>query len=582
MTVSDTADSRFRLPDLRAPQMPDLTWLRATGRLISRQASAELFGAPGYVWTLSRPRANGFACSPRDFRPPDSAVGRSTASGRFVIAGSVVDVGSSGDIWDRPCPTRRFAVELHRFNWLPDLMAAGDRAPREALRLILAWAEVFGKWNAFSWGPETLPRRVINLACWGRRIGASTSEADRARLADLLARQARHLSRLGARAHEAEFACAQVLAGAALDEAAGGPILRKGLALLRKALPRTVLADGCHASRNPEAGLELLFDLLSVDDALLQIGEEPPQEVRRAIDRLTAGLRSLTLPDGRLAAFQGGEMLTPQRVAAARAHDDTGSPAGAERLMAGGYERLDGQMMHIILDAGAPAASAFPQTACAQPAALEIVCGRDRLITNSGWSERAHDRQGFRLTPAASTLSLGEGSIGEILSGRMERILGPRLKVPPMQVTVSREAGEGAILVETGHDGWVPDYGLRHERRLYLDQRLDEVRGEERLVPTGPAVNALAAPYAVRFFLQPGATASMARDRRSVILRGESGRGWFFRSDAADVAIEPSACFENGLTRRSVQIVLRGSVRTDAESRVRWKLEPAGATETPA
>ena len=93
-------------------------------------------------------------------------------------------------------------------------------------------------------------------------------------------------------------------------------------------------------------------------------------------------------------------------------------------------------------------------------------------------------------------------------------------------------------------------------------------------------VEALAAPYAVRFYLQPGATASMARDRRSVILRGESGRGWFFRSDAADVAIEPSACFENGLTRRSVQIVLRGSARTDAESRIRWKLEPAGATES--
>ena len=37
---------------------------------------------------------------------------------------------------------------------------------------------------------------------------------------------------------------------------------------------------------------------------------------------------------------------------------------------------------------------------------------------------------------------------------------------------------------------------------------------------------------------------------------------------------------ENGLTRRSVQIVLRGSARTDAESRIRWKLEPAGATES--
>lgn len=577
--MTETAERRIRLPEIRRPALPDMSWLRATGKLVSRQVSAEVFGTPGYVWSLSRPRAEAFACAPRDFRPADAAVGRSTSAGRFVIAGSVVDVGATGNIWDRPCPTRRFAVELHRFGWLPDLMASGDRAAREALRQILGWAEVFERWNAFSWSREVLPRRVINLACWGRRIGASTSEADRARLADLLARQARHLSRLGGGSPDAEIACAQTLAGAALDGPAGRALLTKGLTRLRRDLARVVLADGTHASRSPEAGLELLFDLLSIDDALLQIGQDAPAELGRAMDRLTAGLRTLTLPDGRLAAFQGGEMLTAARVAAARSHDDTGAPAGAERLVAGGYERLDGQMMHIIIDAGTPAARAFPQSACAQPGAIEIVCGRDRLITNSGWSPRVADRPGFRLTPAASTLSLGDGSVGEILSGRMERILGPRLALSEMNVTVRREAGEGAVLVETGHDGWSPEFGLRHERRLYLDQRLDEVRGEERLTPTGVTVTPLAAPYAVRFYLQPGATASMARDRRSVIVRGESGRGWFFRSDAADVAIEPSACFDNGLTRRSVQIVLRGSVRTDAESRIRWKLEPAGATE---
>src|SRR5690606_18464438 len=117
----------------------------------------------------------------------------------------------------------------------------------------------------------------------------------------------------------------------------------------------TVLADGCHASRNPEAGLELLFDLLTLDDALLQIGREAPAELGRAVDRLTAALRALTLPDGRLGVFQGGEASNPARIAAARAHDETGAPAGADRLANGGYERLDGQLMHVLMDAGAPA-----------------------------------------------------------------------------------------------------------------------------------------------------------------------------------------------------------------------------------
>jgi len=43
--------------------------------------------------------------------------------------------------------------------------------------------------------------------------------------------------------------------------------------------------------------------------------------------------------------------------------------------------------------------------------------------------------------------------------------------------------------------------GLAHQRRLYLDQRLDELRAEERLFPADQAPNpppVLAAPHAVR------------------------------------------------------------------------------------
>lgn len=579
--MTDTAESS---PAVSRPQtrVPSLPWLAASVRLAGRQLAAEVFGTPGYAWTLSHPRAEGFAAAPRDFRPADAAVGRSAASGRFVIAGSVVDVGTSGDPWNRPSPTRRFAAELHRFVWLPDLIASGERGPREALRLVFAWHDVFGSWNAFSWGRDILPRRVFNLACAGRRMAASASEADRTRLSDILARQARHLARLPRRRDlAAEHACALAVAGCALSGRAGGGLLSRGLKRLVPALAQAVLPDGCHASRNPEAGMELLFDLLTLDDALLQLGHTAPPELTRAIDRLTAGLRTLVLPDGRLAAFQGGEQGSAERVAAARAHDETGAPAGADRLAAGGYERLDGQMLHVIMDVGAPAMGAYATTACAQPGAIEIVAGRDRLITNSGWSARAADRQGFRLTPAASTLSLGEGSTGQPISGLLERVLGARLEAPPLNATVKRDADDGAVLVEVGHDGWAAAFGLHHDRRLYMDRRLDELRGEEKLTPKGGSSGPLAAPYALRFHLQPGATASLARDRRSVLLRGATGRGWWFRSDAPDVAIEPSACFENGLTRRTVQIVLRGTARTDAESRIRWKLEPAGASETP-
>ena len=48
-----------------------------------------------------------------------------------------------------------------------------------------------------------------------------------------------------------------------------------------------------------------------------------------------------------------------------------------------------------------------------------------------------------------------------------------------------------------------------------------------------------------------------------------------------DVAIEPSVHIDAGLTRRSLQIVVRGSARTDSETKIRWKLSPAGASGEP-
>ena len=68
------------------------------------------------------------------------------------------------------------------------------------------------------------------------------------------------------------------------------PLARGGgqEARLPGALDRTVDADGGHASRSPEAGLELLLDLLTLDDALSQLSQAGPDAIRAAIQRMLA------------------------------------------------------------------------------------------------------------------------------------------------------------------------------------------------------------------------------------------------------------------------------------------------------
>ena len=562
-------------------------WLAIAGRLLTRQMWIELYGLPGYGLTLAAGKATAFAATPRDFRPHDTAAGKSVLGGRFTLAGSSLEAEGPADPWDRPSPTRGFAVELHAFSWLPNLMAQGDRGAREGLRLSLAWADHFSRWSPFAWGPEILARRVFNLACAARRMGAVATEAERLRLADLLGRQGRQLLRPpGGLAGKTERLVAAALAGCVLAGPPGSRLRRTALARLSGALRVTVLDDGGHASRSPEAGLELLLDLLTLDDALAQLSEPAPEPLTSAIQRLTVAMRTLTLPDGRLASLQGGGPSQAARVAAARAHDEEAQDANGEPVsgVVGGVRRLHGALLTVITDTAPPAHGAWGGGACAQPMALEIACGRDRIITGCGWTPRATDRQALRLTPAHSTLTLGEQSLGEPLGGWTGELLGARLVGRPLHVGVEHREAEGAVWLEIEHDGWAAPFGLLHQRRLYLDQRLDELRAEERLHPApgqADVARVIATPYAVRFHLEPGVQASLARDRRSILLRGQSGRGWWFRSDGPDVAIEPSVHVDEGLIRRSLQIVVRGSARTDAESKIRWKLSPAGAAGDP-
>jgi uncharacterized heparinase superfamily protein len=92
--------------------------------------------------------------------------------------------------------------------------------------------------------------------------------------------------------------------------------------------------------------------------------------------------------------------------------------------------------------------------ACAQPAAVEIVFGKDRLITSCGWSPEATGANAFRLSDAASTVSVGDGSAGRPLSGWRSDALGPWLVDGATEVEVKRHDADVGVWLDIVHDGW--------------------------------------------------------------------------------------------------------------------------------
>lgn len=546
---------------LRAPRLPGRHLARALIVGLGRSAAEDWRAAPPYRWLTARPRPTGFGLQPRDFRPPNAEVGRAVLMGAIVLQGETLMVGVRGDPWDRPSPSRAFAEALHRFDWLPDLIAAGPEGAAEALRLVLDWRRQFGAWNAFSWAPEIMARRVFNLACAGPLLAARASEAETAKIAGDLARQARDLLSPGNVATAAERAACAAVAGAALRGPAGQRLLHRALTRLGRALAATVGPDGGHASRRPDLALELLFDLQTLDEAMVQRGLAAPDSVQRAIDQLAGAVRFFTLADGALAAFQGGAARTASYVAAARASDEAGDRPPALDL--GGYQRLDSHGLQLIADTAPPAAGPWSGQACDQPLAIQVLVGGRRLI----------DAGVGRLMATGSTAEVGEQGLTSVIGGFPANVLGPRLADTGLVVDVQRHEAPGAVWLDVAHHGWMKPYGLMHQRRLYVDLEAGELRGEDRLTPTARAQGPDGrhfVPYAIRFALHHGVQALVSQDRRSVLLRPlGAGAGWILRNDSLEIALEPL------VGGRGVQLVLRGQRRADSGARVRWKLAPA-------
>lgn len=525
---------------------------RVAVNALRRRMAQEWRAGPLHRLVIAGPRPRGLAVQPRDLRPADAARGERLLAGVFAFGGESLDVGAGGDPWDRPAPNRRFAVALHGFEWLRDLMAAGEPGAREALRLWLAWRRVFGGYNHFAWSGAALERRVFNLACAAPALLPLASAADGAALLESLARQARHLAGdADDPARAAERAAVAALAGAALAGRAGDRLLTAGLLRLAHAAPDAVLRDGVHAGRSPERGLELLFDLLALDDALSQRGAPAPLDVARSIDRLTAAVRFFAVPDGRLPSFHGGEPGARERVAAALALDRSTAGPG-KSVPYGRFQRLAASGLLLVIDTGVPADGVWRESACIQPTAVEIICDGARLIVGSAWSTTAEVEAALQGPVGGSCLALADAwpAVGE--------------------VTAERQEDADAIWVDVGHDGWRRGFGLIALRRLYLSLTTGDLRGEDQL--TSIRRRRGDTTFAVRFLIGPEVTAELAADGNSARLTPAGGRAWRLRSDAEAMRLEPAVVCEGAVARATQALVLTGHVALGEGVRIRWRL----------
>ena len=253
--------------------------LRAALCLVRARLDAEWSATALYRSLIARPAATRFIAMARDFRPVSKERSQALLSGRFDLAGETLAIGADEDPWDRPSPSYAFAVALHRFDFLPDLMGAGDAGAREALRLVLVWRAEFGQISPLIWDEAVLTRRTFNLVCAAGPMLRFASDLESRRLADLLARSARRLLAFSGRGPlELERLIAAAVVGCTLASPAGRRLKKRALARLDRALgvhfdaqgalvrlvERCGVIEGRGACRHPDGVIRLVRSALEV------------------------------------------------------------------------------------------------------------------------------------------------------------------------------------------------------------------------------------------------------------------------------------------------------------------------------
>ncbi len=523
----------------------------------------------------------------------NKTIGKNLLAGDFSYAGQSVNVGIHGDPWTVIVPSTRYASWLHSFVWINDLLAVGPRAQNKVAEkaasvrlrsLIDNWITHYGQWNAFNWDPEILvPRLWYWLVHWAPTLSADKAGSKAATRRNCAMRQLKYLKRryksLPSSTLKLQAAAVLALGGARLTEKSEG-YLNRGLDWLDDEIEAQILPDGGHISRNPEATLDCLDILLTLDTLLADRGVEGSKLISRAIDRLTPMVTFFMHSDGALASFNGGGPATSARIRAV-----LNAAPGITKAFAYGphteYQRLVAGDTIIIMDAGNTPPREYDQQAHLAPLAFELSTDIGRLVVNCGWNKEQTPgwRRPMRSSAAHSTLTLGNKSPGQLLPlGWKTKIAGNGISHEAGPSKVARKEQDAGIWLEASHQGYFDRTGLVHRRRLFMSKDGIDIRGEDSLyVPIGHSpLSREERGFDIRFHFHPDVQVSLSQDQSSALLVQKGKAGWRFRTDKGPLKLEESVYLAEGHKPiKCQQLVITGQALSDNDgegrtNRARW------------
>lgn len=456
----------------------------------------------------------------------------------------------------------------HDFGWLMTLTNEGEA---QALGNVLldAWVVANPRWSSLAWRADILADRLSVWSHWLSLLPQDDStEPLRARVLKSFMAQARFLARTGARSDPADwraFVTCRGLIRCGLSAPGADVCLSVGLRRLDMEITRQILPDGGHFQRCPSVHMRVLALLTDVRDALAAAHTEAPPALQAAIDRMAPMLRLFRLGDGGITAVNGGHEESRTLVDGILERS-LSKGKGMVNAPHTGFQRLAAGPVMVIADTGTPPPPGAQALAHAGTLAFEMSAGPHRVVVNCS-APRSLDptwSQAMRATAAHSTVSIDDTNAAEFLPGG-------RIGAGPTEVHSQRREADGAVWLDTEHNGYAATLNMNHKRRFYLSAEGEDFRGEDVLTGVGGKT------FRVRFHLHPQVQASLIKGGTGVLLRLPGGTGWRFFATGGTVSLEDSIYLGGGQRpRRTEQIIVAGLLDSD-ECIIKWRFTRVGA-----
>jgi len=519
------------------------------------------------------------AIAPQDLRTADPLIAQEFYAGKYTLGGETVYSNGLSPFFVETA-TQNWKRELHSFTWLLHFSANKDTlSDTHARALVRDWIELKPEHECkWMWEIETTSRRLISFLCHSIVILGKPDHEFHTLFMRSLGKHVKILRRLIVDAPDGTpFLLAHIALAYASICFSGNPtsldMCRERLGMI---LNDQILPDGGHASRNPAVIPEVLALLLPLKEGFAAIDVAPPVQLIEAVERMLPALRFFRHGDGALARFNGTSVTETDLVTTLLRYDETRGQPLSDAVHSGYQRAFRGEGL-LLMDTGEPPKGELSVKAGAGLLSFEFSSRLSPIIVNCGtpFSFDEEISQVWRTSNAHSLAIINDTSSARFENpGTSGRPISGQLFSKNVKLELSREDTGDATTITAAHSAHVPEFGIRHQRSVTLDQNGERLYGQEWF--SGPDKSDMRYTtkdnVALRFHLHPNIKASLAKNGETCLLETREGDQWRFDCPGFTVELAESIFFAALPSPRTTwQMIIHAKAYDNPE--INWALQ---------